>query len=110
MASIPLRTRRSWRPRLEILEDRTLPTAGVELLSAFLCDVNGNQLTRPLDIGEEVGVEARWSASALSANAQYRVQYTVDGITLYSGELSLGAGVGGVSSWFWFEEGWFAAP
>lgn len=102
--------RRAWHPRLEILEDRTLLATGVQLQSAFLCDVNGHQLSRTLDIGEEVAVEANWTTQGLPANAQYRVQYTVDGITLYSPELTLGAGGSGTGNWFWFREGWFAAP
>jgi len=95
---------------VEPLEDRIALTGNINLTNAFLVNANNPALTAPLDIGEEVFINATWTTQGLPSNASYRVSCTVDGVTLYSNYGTWGAGGAESRPWSLSLGGWFASP
>jgi hypothetical protein len=93
-------------PRVEPLEGRLAPAGTITLTNAFVVNAN-NQASTP-DIGEEVFIQADFTTQNLPSNASYRVSYTLDGVTLYTGYLNWGAGLSGTGNWNAVWGGWFA--
>jgi hypothetical protein len=66
---------------LEHLEDRRLLAANLNLIDAYLVDGQFNQITSTV-LGEKVGVRAVFEAVDLPEGAEYKVDFTIDGVTL----------------------------
>ncbi len=96
-------------PRLEELEGRITPTVNLAMTNAFVVN-SQNQAMTP-DIGEEVYIQAVFTSQTLPSNASYVVGFTVDGVTLNTSTISLGAGQSGTQTWSPAPlGGWFASP
>ncbi|MDE0737544.1 MAG: hypothetical protein OSB47_17095, partial [Pirellulaceae bacterium] len=91
---------------LEPLEDRRLLAANLELVDAYLVDGQNNQITSPV-LGERIGVKVAFEYEDLPANAEYSLDFTVDGVTLTNSRLAVGAG-GGSGTYNLFRTGWHA--
>jgi murein DD-endopeptidase MepM/ murein hydrolase activator NlpD len=91
---------------MERLEDRVV-LASLQIQTALLVNSAGLAITAPA-IGEQVFIEAKWITSGLTTTEAYYVDFTVDGVTLQSGEFT---GQTGQSLAFsTVVGGWFAAP
>ena len=98
------RRERSLRPLVERLEDR-LVLASLQIVNALLVDAAGLPIQAPV-IGEEVFLEANWTTSALDATDRYDVAFTVNGVTLQSGQFQ---GQTGQNTYSTVVGGWFAS-
>lgn len=88
-------------------DSQTKAGPNLKLNSIHLRNGLGQQISAPL-LGERVAVQANFTTEDLPAGSQYYVHFTVDGVTLSSSLITLGAGSTGVGSWFWWNSGWFA--
>jgi hypothetical protein len=88
------------------LEDRLTPTGNLAVTDAFLVDENEQRITAPVTPGQHFYVEVDYTTQNLPADASYRIATTVNGETVYSDDLTWGAGVRGTtqqhSYWGWF--------
>ncbi|MFO0869190.1 MAG: Calx-beta domain-containing protein [Pirellulales bacterium] len=99
--------RRYFQATVEALEPR-IPLAGnLNLTSATLSDAFGNALTAPM-LGEQVFLRATWTTQGLAAADTYRLDFKLDGVALTPGNITLGAGVAGTSTWTQTWGGWYA--
>jgi protocatechuate 3,4-dioxygenase beta subunit len=87
---------------LERLEDRLAPAANITLTRAFLVHPSDAQPLSSIVAGQAFFVQADFNYQDLPTNASYRIDFTVNGLTLTSGYISFGAGIGGSSSGNWF--------
>jgi murein DD-endopeptidase MepM/ murein hydrolase activator NlpD len=60
-------------------------------------------------LGEQVCVRANYQTTGLPADANYRIEFQVDGVPLSASNLTSGAGFSS-GNWFWVRCGWFASP
>ena len=92
---------------IERLEERML-LANLTLTDAFLIDGNLNRQDIPV-LGEMLAIRANWSTEDLPNDAEYQVQYLVDGVELRSANVSSGAGFSS-GNYYWRRSGWYASP
>lgn len=85
-------------PDLEVLEERITPTGNLAITNVAVVDANDQPLT-DINAGEWVYIDADFNSEDLPSNSSYRVAFTVNGLTMDSVELSLGAGDSGTDSW-----------
>ena len=80
--------------------------ANLEIVDAYLVDGNFSPVTSPV-LGERVAVWVDYQATDLAVDAEYLIDFSVDGVTLDSGSLNTGAGGnnGNYSRW---RSGWYA--
>lgn len=84
-------------------------TENIELISAYLTDGNGTQITSPL-IGEMIGIEVNYSTENLPDPIDYRIEYRIDGVPLTNEGIENGEGEHMTPPQFWTDtmEGWYA--
>lgn len=93
---------------VERLEDRRLLATNLKLVDAYLVDGLIDEIASPV-LGEQVGVYAVFEYEDLPSDADYRVDYTIDGVTLSRTELKVGAGDSS-GTYSWYRTGWLAGP
>ena len=79
------------RPELRFLEDRLTPSGTIAITNAFLVN-SSSQPVLGETAGENVYVEVQFTTQGLPASASFVISYTVNGLTMQTGELNLGAG------------------
>jgi hypothetical protein len=85
-------------------------TADIRLLSVeFVEPVAPYNSTTPV-IGEQVFVKVRYETIDLPADANYRLEFTMDGVPLEPVNVTSGAGMDGTFNWFYVRGGWYASP
>jgi hypothetical protein len=97
------------RPGLEFLERRLTPTGNIVLTDASLVNSSDQPLTN-VSAGQDVWGQADFTTEGLPSDASYRVAYTVNGLTLDSGYITLGAGGSGKQSWYEYRVYFIASP
>ena len=93
---------------VEQLEDRRLLATNLKLVDAYLVDGLIDEIASPV-LGEQVGVYAVFEYEDLPSDADYRVDYTIDGVTLSRTDLRVGAGDSS-GTYSWYRTGWLAGP
>ncbi|MDP7301701.1 MAG: CARDB domain-containing protein [Pirellulaceae bacterium] len=93
---------------LEALEDRRMLATNITVTDAFLRDGLGLRNNTPV-LGEQVEIQVNFQTTDLFAAAAYRIEFSIDGVTLDSGTIRSGAGL---PSGAFFERisGWHAEP
>ena len=74
--------------QVEALEDRTL-LSNLTLVDAYLEDGESTEITSPV-LGEQLGVRAEFEYEDLSEEAEYRLDFSIDGVTLSSFDIKTG--------------------
>ncbi len=82
---------------------------GIRLYGAKLV-TSQDQTQAHIDKGEEIFIEADWTTQNVPAGTNYRIAYSVNGVTLETSTLSYGSGTSGTGYWYWYLGGWFASP
>jgi hypothetical protein len=95
------------RLNVENLEDRLTPTGNLAITSLSVVDANDQPITT-VTTGEAVYVQATFTTQGLATNANYRIGYTVNGITKNTDYLTWGAGNSGVGNWYAYWGTWTA--
>lgn len=88
------------------MEDRRLLAANIQLVDAYLIDGKMDRITTPV-LGERLGVRADFRTTDLPSNAQYHVDYVIDGVRLSSDVIDFGTGRS-QGSYHWYRTGWYA--
>jgi murein DD-endopeptidase MepM/ murein hydrolase activator NlpD len=102
------RPARDRKVRLSVMEFEPRDTpANLTLTGVHLVDANDNPIDAPA-VGEQVFLQADWTASGLSPNDQYTVSFSVDGVELDSGTIT--GEDGDNLSYYWHLGGWYASP
>ena len=86
------------RPLLESLEKRVALTGNIAVTGVSVVDSNNNPLS-VVNIGEWVYIQADFTTLNLPSDASDRVSFTVNGLTLDSGQITWGAGISGTGDW-----------
>jgi subtilase family serine protease len=102
------RRSRACRPEWVPLERRLPLTRNIALTDAFL--EYGGQQVAAVSAGQEFHVEADFTTRGLPSGATYRVTYTVDGLSRYTGLIHSGAGRSGKRSWSRHSAAFIASP
>ena len=100
---------RRTRLNLEVLEDRTTPSANIAITNALVVDGNNNPMPA-VNAGAWVYIQADFTTEGLPSNASYRVAITVNGLTLDSGSINWGAGGAGTGYWDLYWGTFLATP
>jgi subtilase family serine protease len=96
-------------PELEGLEERLTLTAGITITNAFV--VNGSdQPQSAVNAGQGISIHADFNTENLPANASFAFNYDVNGVTLHSSDVNLGAGQSGTNSYFDYWGAFDASP
>jgi hypothetical protein len=91
------------------LEDRITPTGNITITAASVVDTNDNPLST-VSAGEWVDIQANFRTLNLPSNASYRISYMVNGLSLYTGYLTYGAGASGTGNWYEYWGSFVASP
>jgi hypothetical protein len=95
--------------RLEQFEDRVTPTGDITITNVSVVDGNDQPLST-VNVGQQVYIQAAFTTQGLPSNASYRIAYTVNGLTLETGNLTWGAGASGTGSWYAYWGTFIATP
>ena len=82
----------------ELLEDRVLPAANLQFISARLVDGTFADAPNPI-VGEQLGVLVTWRTEDLPANTSYQIDVTVNGLPV-SRDIDFGHGQSGTGQFF----------
>jgi subtilase family serine protease len=100
--------RLAFRPVLLLLEQRVALTGNIGITDAFLVNASDQPLTG-ISAGQHVYVHADFATENLPSSASYCIGYTVNGLTMDTGHIRLGAGVQGTSPSYYYYWGYFVA-